>query len=250
MGVYESLSQEAPSLKGLHLYQFGPSNCSQRVRLALEEKGLEWTAHTLNAAKNEHLHPDYQAINPKRVVPTLVHDGTVVIDSNDILIYLDEKFPEPSLLPTDKASRADLDQLLADSSAFQMVIKTLSHGLLFRKMRRISDEDFAYFSDVDLEPERIAFYQDYMADAEAWAARMDEAQEQMHRALRKLDAILAKREWLNGSAFGLADISWIANVYRLMMAKLPVNQYAHVEAWADRIIDRPTFDKAVASYKA
>jgi glutathione S-transferase len=61
---------------------------------------------------------------------------------------------------------------------------------------------------------------------------------------------LAGRDWLNGSAYGLADISWIANVYRLMIAKLPVDDYSNVVAWANCIIERPAFDRAVTSYKA
>jgi hypothetical protein len=42
MGLFESANPEVKTLKGLHLYHFALSNCSQRVRIALEEKGLEW----------------------------------------------------------------------------------------------------------------------------------------------------------------------------------------------------------------
>ena len=250
MGIHDTSSDAVKALKGLHLYQFGPSNCSQRVRLMLTEKGLAWTAHTLDASRNEHLLPRYRAVNPMRVVPTLIDDGTVIVDSNDIIAYLDEKFSEPSFQPTDAASRGDLGPLLRESTAFQTVIKTLSHELLFRKVRRISDEDFAYFREIELEPERIAFYRDYMEDGAAWAARMDAAEKHMRSSLGRLDAILSARPWLNGGAYGLADMSWIVHVYRLMTAKLPVADFAHVETWARLVIDRPAFDKAVASYRA
>ena len=55
-------------MQGLHLFHFTLSNCSQRVRLGLEEKGLVWTSHHLNLAANEHVTSDYQRINPKGVM--------------------------------------------------------------------------------------------------------------------------------------------------------------------------------------
>ena len=105
MGLYHSTNDEVRTFKGLHLYHFTFSNCSQRVRIALEEKGLRWTSHHLDLAANEHATPEYRTINPNGVVPTLVHDGRVYIESNDIISYLDEAFPEPPLTPTDTASR-------------------------------------------------------------------------------------------------------------------------------------------------
>ena len=77
-------NQEVLSFRGLHLYHYGMSNCSQRVRMVLEEKGLPWTSHHLDLARNEHATPAYQGINPNGVVPTLVHDGKVIIESVDI----------------------------------------------------------------------------------------------------------------------------------------------------------------------
>lgn len=85
MGLCASDHPDVPGMRGLHLFHFMLSNCSQRVRLGLEEKGLAWTSHHLNLAANEHVTSDYQRINPKGVVPTLVHDGQVVIESNDII---------------------------------------------------------------------------------------------------------------------------------------------------------------------
>ena len=101
MGLYQSDHPDVPGMKGLHLFHFFLSNCSQRVRFGLEEKGLEWTSHHMNLMANEHATPEYQQINPNGVVPTLVHDGQVVIESNDILVYLDERFPERPLRRTD-----------------------------------------------------------------------------------------------------------------------------------------------------
>jgi glutathione S-transferase len=106
MGLFESANPEVRTLRGLHLYHFAVSNCSQRVRMALEEKGLDWTSHHVNLPANEHATDWYQSIHPNGVVPTLVHDGQVIIESNDIIQYLEERFPEPPLSPADPQERS------------------------------------------------------------------------------------------------------------------------------------------------
>ena len=83
------------ALTGFHLYHAGWSNCSMRVRMVLEEKGQEWTSHHLDIRKGEHISAEYFGIHPKGLVPALVHDGEVWIESNDIIEYLDEERIKP-----------------------------------------------------------------------------------------------------------------------------------------------------------
>ena len=65
----------------LELYHTSGSVCSQKVRLALAEKGLDWADRHIELSKDEHLRAEYLALNPNGVVPTLVHGGRVVIGS-------------------------------------------------------------------------------------------------------------------------------------------------------------------------
>ena len=90
----------------LELYNFPASTCSLKVRICLAEKDLKWIDHSFKPHENKHLTQDYLAINPNGVVPTLVHDGTPIIDSSTILEYLDEAFPERSFSPVDPVGRA------------------------------------------------------------------------------------------------------------------------------------------------
>ena len=60
----------------LELYHHGSSVCAAKVRLYLEEKHLAWEGHYIDILKGEQFTPEYRKINPKSVVPTLVHDGT------------------------------------------------------------------------------------------------------------------------------------------------------------------------------
>jgi len=89
----------------LELYHSVSSVCAQKVRVALAEKGLDYKNH-LMTLRGDQFDPAYMKLNPNGVVPTLVHDGRVVIESSVILYYLDEAFPEPPLMPRDPLQRA------------------------------------------------------------------------------------------------------------------------------------------------
>src|ERR1700723_1072404 len=88
----------------LELYNNINSVCAQKVRIALKEKRQQVTEHllTLQGDQNDSA---YMKLNPNGVVPTLVHDGTVVTESSLILYYIDDAFPKPPLMPTTPAAR-------------------------------------------------------------------------------------------------------------------------------------------------
>jgi glutathione S-transferase len=249
MGLYQSDHPDVPQMKGLHLFHFVLSNCSQRARIGLEEKGLEWTSHHLNLPANEHVTSDYGRINPNLVVPTLVHDGQVVIESNDILVYLDEAFPEPALRPAEKAPRAAMEKLIEASSAFQPSLKALSHELLFRPFRKVGPEEVALYEKSDAKPELVEFLREYSEAGPAWDARVAEARQELSHVLDELEAALGKAPWLSGEDYGLADISWVVNGNRLKQAQVDLSQWPRFEAWAEKAMARPAFDRAVVSYR-
>jgi glutathione S-transferase len=89
----------------LTLYDFGNSVCCQKVRITLTEKGLAWAPIRVDLFKSEQYDPKYLKLNAKGVVPTLVHDGTPVIESTLICEYLDDTFPDPPLVPKEPAAR-------------------------------------------------------------------------------------------------------------------------------------------------
>ena len=80
------------------LYFFHGSLCSQKVRLALEEKNVSYTGRLVNIGpRMENYEPWYMRINPRGVVPTLDHDGHIVTDSARIVVFVDEHFDGPDL---------------------------------------------------------------------------------------------------------------------------------------------------------
>ena len=88
-------------MPALELYHNALSSCSQKVRLVLAEKGLDFESRDVNLVTGEQHAPDYVKLNPNHVVPTLVHDGRVLIESSLINEYLEDAFPKPALWPAD-----------------------------------------------------------------------------------------------------------------------------------------------------
>src|SRR5258708_36325681 len=100
-------------MQNLVLYNAPQSTCSQRVRFTLHEKNLAFSELKLDLFSGDQLRPEYLKINPNGVVPSLVHDGKVIIDSAVIIEYLDEGFPEPPMpAPDDPVGRAAQRSLL------------------------------------------------------------------------------------------------------------------------------------------
>jgi glutathione S-transferase len=82
------------------------STCAQKVRFTLHEKQLDWDSVVLNFRQGDQFKPEYLQINPKDLVPMLVHDDNIITESNIIIEYLKEAFPQQPLLPEDPLSRA------------------------------------------------------------------------------------------------------------------------------------------------
>ena len=97
MAVIVPADKSVESFEGIHLYHGDISNCSMRVRMTLIEKDLPWTSHHLDLKLKENVSDEYFGINPNGLVPTLIDNGVVHIESNDIIDYLDKAYPEPPL---------------------------------------------------------------------------------------------------------------------------------------------------------
>ncbi|XP_039025946.1 glutathione S-transferase zeta class-like isoform X2 [Hibiscus syriacus] len=90
----------------LKLYSHWISSCSCRIRIVLNLKGLEYQYIPVNLRKGEHLSPDFQKLNPIGYVPVLVDCDDVISDSFAIFMYLEEKYPQIPLLPSDLHKKA------------------------------------------------------------------------------------------------------------------------------------------------
>jgi maleylacetoacetate isomerase/maleylpyruvate isomerase len=90
------------------LYTYWRSSAAYRVRIALNIKGVEYDSRSVHLVRDggEQHSPAYRQINPQGLVPALVHEDRIYSQSLAIIEYLEERYPEPSLLPRDPGDRA------------------------------------------------------------------------------------------------------------------------------------------------
>ena len=225
------------------LYNAPQSTCSQRVRFVFNSKGLPFEQVNLNLLAGDQLKPDYLKLNPNGVVPTLDHDGRIVIDSSAILEYLDEVEPEQSLTPEDPVKRAHMRALMHyidEMAAAAVRVPTFNLAFLpgFQKM---SAEDFSAMAES--KPLRREFMFT-MGQAGFPKQEMDAALQRLRRSWERMDAEIEKSggPWLMGKEITLADVSVMPALVRMDDLGLADWQdLPRVAAWYDAIRAHPSF---------
>jgi maleylacetoacetate isomerase len=118
----------------MQLHTYYRSQASFRVRIALNMKGLAREDVFLHLERGDQFAPQYRALNPQMVVPTLIDGKTKLFQSLAILEYLEEKYPEPPLLPADIAARAWVRglALINIADAHPLIVPRIRHYLTDR----------------------------------------------------------------------------------------------------------------------
>ena len=249
MGEIIPSNEAVLELEGLHLYHAGVSNCSMRVRIALEEKGLAWTSYHLNILAKEHVTPEYFGINPNGLVPTLVHDGKVIIESDDIIEYLDQNFPEPPLRPESDADYASMLEWLHRATSIHLkAVKTHIYEKRIRGKMAHSAEETARYEELQKNESLLEFHRKSNNDCFT-QEELDTARATLDASFADLDKALANREWLVGDRFSLADIAWVPLFFTMdVLAGYSFEGMANIAAWAKRIESRPSYKRAVLDW--
>ena len=198
------------------LYNAPQSTCSQRVRFVLNAKGLPFDEVKLNLLAGDQLKPDYLKLNPNGVVPTLDHNGQIVIDSTVITEYLDEVEPHESFTPEDPVRRARMRTLMHfidEMPAAAVRVPTFNLAFLptFQKMSR---EDFVAMAES--KPLRREFMLT-MAQTGFAEAEMDAALARLRRSYERMEDEIGASggPWLLGSAITLADVAVMPALVRM-----------------------------------
>ena len=233
---------------GLILYHAATAVCAAKVRLVLAEKRLPYEGRLINLQAGDQFKPDYVALNPNAVVPTLIHDGEIVIESTVINEYLDETFPERPMRPETPLGRARMHVWTKKEDTIHDAINTMTASIVFRHdLMKKSPEERA---------QRYARMPD-PAKREKWRRMMEEgvgsplvtdALGRFAKHFRDMEKALAKSKWLLGDAFTLADAGLPSFLYRLEMmhcASMWREHFPHVTRWYEDVKARPSFGAAI-----
>jgi glutathione S-transferase len=238
----------------LTLYHNAISTCSQKVRLTLAEKEIEFDSKPIDLLAGQQHDPDYVKLNPKHVVPTLVDDGKVILDSTVIVEYLDACKAENSLIPADPYGQARMRLWMkrVDDELHGKTTGVFTHAILTRKVlgNRSEEELEAYFAGIPDSSERdlrrILFSEGINAPQFVGAV------ERMSKFLDDMEATLSESKWLVGNLYTLADVSVIPYIFRLDNARMDGfwrdGRRPHVERWLNDMKARPSFDSAIQDW--
>ncbi len=192
----------------IKLYDYPDCPFSQKVRVVLAEKDLEYERVLVDLRKGEQKTPEFLKLNPYGKVPVLIDEDVVIYDSTIINEYLNEEYPNAPLMPDDSAGRARVRLLedFADNSF------TPPAGLVLAELNKPEGER---------DGERLRRYQS-----------------ELLRVLGRLEVVLDGREFLVGD-FTLADVAFVPRVLLLPQLGIETDpRWRHVPAWVARLRER------------
>lgn len=230
----------------IELYHSGHSTCSQKVRICLAEKGVEWTGHEMSFSAGDHLTPEYLQLNPNGVVPTLVDGDDVIVESSVICEYLDERFPEPRLSPDDIVARARMRawmHFFEEVAVPAIRVPSFNRAFLYR-FDGLDQERFEA-EQMNVRRVRKELFERMGRPTGFDRVEVDRALARLDDTCARMDAALADgRPWLMGERFTLADVLVIPSIDRmddLGLSHVWDDAYPHVGAWYARFRERPSF---------
>lgn len=232
----------------------GPgSTCCCKVHLTALEKGQEVQETEVSVQKHENLTPEYIEMNRDGMVPTVLTDGMVFVESSVIMRYLDRRYPEPPLTPSDPLDAMRMDLLMKDlDEKFHNAIAFLS----FSEGSRGEDRQLTETAKVRLksfdkvpEPQRRAWRrrsieQDLSSDEGRNACGV------LETMIKDIDAALEHGPFLAGAYYSLADAALTPYVHRLwVLGCEPLwAERPRVDDWYWRIRERASFGEVFTKH--
>ena len=245
-------TKEILDWQGIHLLHFSGSSCSQKLRIFLNYKGIKWQSHSISIATGQNYSNWFLGINPKGLVPVLVDDGVVIAESNDIIQYLEQKFPEPVLIS--KEHEVSMADYLKDEDELHIDIRNIAYKYMFgglgakkpnnlerfEKFEAVTDE-----KTLKLKQEEVDFYKNYKKYGitnEAIRGTLSNFEKRYQNFNQKLQ----NQKFLLGNDLSVLDIAWFIYTYRLTISGFPFKKkYPNVHRWYNSLYKRNIFYKEV-----
>ena len=236
----------------LTLYHGTTSVCAAKVRLAFEEKGMAYDGPILDLQRGDQHDPDYVKLNPNAVIPTLVHNDRVIVESTVICHYIDEAFDGPPLMPSEPLERAKARVWMKKVDEYlHPGVGVLTFATANRKalLSKTPEEREAHFNRMP-DPARRARQQQVVEHGLA-APMVVDAVKAYDRELGRLEETLGDAPYIAGRTWSLADAALTPYINRLSLlaiAPLWERTRPRITAWFERIKERPSFDGAISRF--
>jgi len=245
-------TKEILDWKGIHLFHFSGSACSQKLRIFFNIKNIDWNSHVINLIKQEQFSEWFLGINPRGLVPTLVHDGDVHIESNEIMAYLDDVYKDNKLFPIDLIDEINKDLAFEDSlhhDLRRLTFRYIIPHALGKKNPSTIDAKEQFEGTIqgkadENKSKEILFwknhYQNGITDDE-----IIESGNKFKNVYEDFNEILKNQKYLKGDNFTVVDLAWYVSTKRLAMAGIPIEKYKNVQKWFSNLDNDANFKKEI-----
>jgi glutathione S-transferase len=215
--------------------------------MVLHEKSIAFDEIRIDLGKKEQLNPDYLALNPNGVVPTLVDDGIPIIESSVICEYLDEKYPQNPLIPGDLVQRARMRawmHYIEEVAVAAIRVPSFNRAFLYR-FKGQNQEQFERH-EIRPRPVRNELFQRMGSPRGFSRKEVDKSLGELAETCRRMDEAIARKggPWLMGEQFTLADVLVMPSIDRMADLGLSTvwdGKYPAVSRWYERLQARPAF---------
>ncbi len=233
----------------LKLYHFPTSVCSIKVRLSLAEIGLEYEETLINLPKGEQHEPEYLALNPDGVVPTLIDDDLVIVESSLILEYLDRQYNGAGLMPDGREGEVAARGWLLRTLSVHAAINSLTFSTGARDLTLATKTPDEIKAALDKMPDPIfRLKRADLTENGLVSPFVRQALQVLRRTFADMDKTLASGPWITGMDHGIADVallSYIDRLERLGFEGLWADSTPRIGDWLLRMQDRPSYELAV-----
>ena len=244
-------TKEILDWKGVHLLNYQFSACSMKTRIYLNLKKIPFTSHQINLSAGENFSEWFQGINPRSLVPVLIHDGEVHIESNDILEYLEGCFKESPLIPENMEEK--IKELLKFEDNLHVDIRNITFKFLVprflnkgKSVQPKAKNKATLNGELDsMDDVNRNFWEHY----EKYGITDEDASRSLIRfrtALEDLNDQLEDSPYILGAELSLVDIAWFIYATRIQHANYPLQRlHPNVSGWYERLYANVLFRKEV-----
>jgi|GEM_PF-617125 len=230
----------------LFLCHYPGSPCSRRVQITLIEKGIDWSDVHIDLSRMEQRHPAYLQINPNGLVPTLVHNGQVLWESNVITRYLDDVFPQHRLYPDDAAQLQAVREWQAAEQAMARDFRPLMYQRLMGPILRLTqtlEQALDKVRMVTSDPADLEWEEKVWSLAVIDAAEERRLEKNLLAWLDRVEVALAETGFLVSDQFSQAEISLYPRISMYPWIGLAISEqrYPHTRDWLQRMSQRFSF---------
>ena len=246
-------TKEVLNWKGFNLLHFAGSACSQKLRIFLNLKEIDWISHHIDLTKNEQFDSWYLGINPRGLVPTLVHNGNVHIESNDIMQYIESVNTDVVLFPNEYIN--EIIESLEYEDSLHIDLRTLTfrfivpHKLGKKDLNLLNEkENFkgTIQGDVDKNKQKeIDFWKQHYKNG-ITDDQVIKSANNFIVALDKLEKKLCENKYILNDNLSILDIAWFISINRIIIAGFPVKyNYPNIKAWFQMLSSDKRFSREV-----